>query len=129
MKFQITWQEYLIMWTKNQGNTTVPSNITQSDQEIVIVLETSEKSLSISEQADKMLALPSVKYPTAYTGDNVVVKIPDVYHAKASDRKFMVVIFSQESEGMYMLGIKHQILNQLYVRNRFNMKLPSENVQ
>ncbi|CAG5017076.1 unnamed protein product [Parnassius apollo] len=132
--------------TENQGNTTDPSKITQSDQEIVIALDKKKQDIgnirklvgqSLKKQADKMLALSSVKYPAANTGDNVVVKIPDVDRAKADDRNIMAVIISQETKGMCKLGTEHGI--QLYARNQFisllqlilfpNMKLPSENVQ
>ncbi|CAG5004981.1 unnamed protein product [Parnassius apollo] len=116
--------------TENQGNTTDPSKITQSDQEIVIALDKRKQDIgnirklvgqSLKKQADKMLALSSVKYPAANTGDNVVVKIPDVDRAKADDRNIMVVIISLETEGMYKLGTKHGILNQLYARNQFTV--------
>ncbi|CAG4952726.1 unnamed protein product [Parnassius apollo] len=116
--------------TENQGDTTDPSKISQSDQEIVIALDKKKQDIgnigkfvgqSLKKQAHKMLALSSVKYPAANTGDNVVVKIPDVDRAKADDRNIMAVIISQETEGMYKLGIKHGNLNQLYARNQFNV--------
>ncbi|XP_045511256.1 KRAB-A domain-containing protein 2-like [Colias croceus] len=117
---------------KNQGNTSDPSNITQcvSDQEVVIALDKKKQNIanirklvgqSLQKQADKMLALSSLKYPAANRGDNVVVKIPDVDRAKADDRNIMAVIISQETEGMYKLGTKHGILNQLYTRNQFTV--------
>nr|XP_022904893.1 uncharacterized protein LOC111416991 [Onthophagus taurus] len=116
--------------TDNQENTTGLSNITQSDEELVIALDKKKQDIrdirklvgqSLKKQADKMLALSSVKYPAASTGDNVVVKIPDVDRAKADDRNIMAVIISQETEGMYKLGTKHGILNQLYARNQFTV--------
>ncbi|CAG5053753.1 unnamed protein product [Parnassius apollo] len=116
--------------TENQGNTTDPSKITQSDQEIVIALDKKKQDIgnirkfvgqSLKKQAGKILALSSVKYPAVNTGDNVVVKIPDVDRVKADDRNIIAVIISQETEGMYKLGTKHGILNQLYAKNQFTV--------
>ncbi|CAG5010387.1 unnamed protein product [Parnassius apollo] len=93
--------------TENQGNTADPSKITQSDQKIVIALDKKKRDIgnirklvgqSLKNQADKMLALSSVKYPAVNTGFNVVVKIPDVDHAKADDRNIMAVVISRRQK-------------------------------
>ncbi|KAL3286078.1 hypothetical protein HHI36_000591 [Cryptolaemus montrouzieri] len=104
----------------------------QSGEEIVIALDSKKQNIgdirklvgqSRKKQAAKILAVSSLKYPAADTGDNVVVKLPDIDRAKADDRNIMTVIIFQEAEGMYKLGTKQNSKSTLSKKSALSMEL------
>ncbi len=83
-------------------------------------------------QADKMKERSNKRFKVASSGDNVVVRIPDVDRGRGDHRTVMAVVLSSDERG-YRLGTSHGVLKQLFVRSMFevcssNGFLDSENV-
>jgi hypothetical protein len=76
---------------------------------------------SLNKQAEKMLRLSKLKFPTANVGETVRIRIPEVDRGKADSRNIIAVITSKENENLYKLDTKHGILKQLYTRNDFTV--------
>jgi len=70
-------------------------------------------------QADKMVEQSAKRFMAAKVGDTVMIPIPEVDRGRAEFRNVKGVVVSVEESGMYKLGTKHGLLNQLYSRNQF----------
>jgi hypothetical protein len=73
----------------------------------------------LEEQAKKMKATSSKKFPKPTLGQNVRIKIPDIDRAKKDPRSLIAVITDIKDEEFFELGTKLGKLKALYTRNQF----------
>ena len=69
--------------------------------------------------SSKMVFLSNSRLPAVNTGTNVVVRVPDVDRGRLAPRNALAVIIDVSSSGLYLLGTKKGLLEQLYARNEF----------
>lgn len=69
-----------------------------------------------------MLQQSSSKFPKIETGQNVLVKIPDVDRGRLAPRNVLAVVLS-EKDGLYQLGTSTGVLEKLYARNEFQVDI------
>ena len=65
-----------------------------------------------------MVSLNS-RLPAADIGTNGVVRVPDLDRGCLAPRKVLAVVIDVNSSGLYLLGTKEGLLEQLYARNEF----------
>jgi len=71
------------------------------------------------QQAQKMVSLSNSRLPPVDIGTNVVVMVPDLDRGRLAPRNVLAVIVDVSSSGLYLLGTKEGLLEQLYARNEF----------
>ena len=70
------------------------------------------------QQAQKMVSLSNSRVPAVDTGTNVVVRVPDLDQGCLAPRNIQAVV-DVISSGLYLLGTKEGLLEQLYAHNEF----------
>lgn len=69
-----------------------------------------------------MLQRSNKKFPPVISGQNVLVKIPDVDRGRAAPRNVMAVIMERKEESdLYQLGTASGVVEKLYARNEFQV--------
>jgi len=66
-----------------------------------------------------MVSLSNSRLPPVDIGTNVVVMVPDLDRGRLAPRNVLAVIVDVSSSGLYLLGTKEGLLEQLYARNEF----------
>ena len=73
------------------------------------------------QQADMMTKRSVKRFKLAHIGDTVMVPAPPlVDRGRAEMPNVKAVVVSVHGDGLYKLGTKHGLLNQLYTRNQFS---------
>ena len=72
------------------------------------------------EQADKMLEQSAKRFKPAEVGDSVMVPIPDVDRGRADFLNLTGVVMEANPGGVYKIGTKYGVLDQLFTRNQFS---------
>ena len=75
----------------------------------------------LEEQAKKMKATSSKKFPKPTVGQNFRMKIPDIDRAKMDPRSIIAVVTDMKGEEFYELATKLGKLKALYTRNQFTL--------
>ena len=70
------------------------------------------------EQAQKMFSLSNSRLAAVDIGTNVVVRVPDLDRGRLAPRNVLAVV-DVNSSGLYLLGTKEGLLEQLYARSEF----------
>jgi len=79
-----------------------------------------EGAKSGQEQQDQeKVSLSNSRLPAADIGTNVVVRVPDLNRGRLIPRNVLAVVVDAVSSGLYLLGTKEGLLEQLYARNEF----------
>jgi len=71
------------------------------------------------QQAQKMVSLSNSRLPAVDIGTNVVVRVPDLDQGRLAPRTVLAVVADVNSSGLYLLGMKEDLLGWLYTRNEF----------
>jgi len=66
-----------------------------------------------------MVSLSNLRLPAADIGTNVVVRVPDLDRGRLAPRNVLAVVTDVNSFGLYLLGMKEGLLEQLYACNEF----------
>ena len=66
-----------------------------------------------------MVSLSNSRLPAVGIGTNVVVRVPDLDRGCLAPRNVLAVVVGVSCSGVYLLGMKEGLLEQLYARNEF----------
>ena len=66
-----------------------------------------------------MDSLSNSRLPAVDIGTNVVVRVLDLDRGRLAHRNVLAVVVDVNSSGLYLLGTKKGLLEQLYARNEF----------
>ena len=66
-----------------------------------------------------MVSLSNSRLPAVDIGTNVVVRVPDLDRGRLAPRNVLVVVVDVSFSGLYLLGMKEGLLEQLNARNEF----------
>jgi len=64
-----------------------------------------------------MVSLSNSRLPAVAIGTNVVIRVPDLDRGCLAPRNVPAVVVDVNSSGLYLLGTKEGLLEQLYARN------------
>jgi hypothetical protein len=66
-----------------------------------------------------MVSFSNSRIPAVDIGTNVVVRVPDFDRGRLAPRNVLAVVVDVSSSGLYVLGTKEGLLEQLYAGNEF----------
>ena len=71
------------------------------------------------QQAQKMVSLSNLRLPAVDIRTNAVVRVPDLDRGRLAPRNVLAVVVDVSTSGLYLLGMKEGLLEQLSARSEF----------